>query len=83
MEEKEAIHGLAERRPRRVYIEDIEKVWLEYDKQSDILYIHFADPEEEAEEAIMTENEIVFRIKDGKLLGMTILEFSRKSGYQC
>jgi uncharacterized protein YuzE len=82
MEETEAPH-LAERRPRRVCIEDIEKVWFEYDKQSDILYIHFADPEEEAEEAIMTENEIVFRIKDGKLLGMTIMEFSRKSGYQC
>ncbi len=75
--------SLAVRRPRRLYIENPEEISFEYDKQSDILYIHFADPSEEAEEAIMTENEVILRIKGDRLLGMTIMEFSRKSGYQC
>lgn len=75
--------GLAEKRPRRAYIEDLEKVWIEYDKQADILYIHFADIDEEADEDLMTENEIVFRLKGGKLLSMMVLDFSRKTGYEC
>ncbi len=68
---------------KKYYIDDVEKIVFEYDKQSDILYIHFADPSEDAEEALMTENEIIIRIKDGRILSMTILDFSKKSGYQC
>lgn len=68
---------------KRYYIEDVEKIVFEYDKQSDILYIHFTDPSEDAEEALMTENEIIIRIKGERILSMTILDFSKKSGYQC
>ncbi len=68
---------------KKYYIDDVEKIVFEYDKQSDILYIHFADPSEDAEEALMTENEIIIRIKGERILSMTILDFSKKSGYQC
>ena len=74
---------LAERRPRRLYIEDVEKITLEYDKQSDILYIHFTEGDEEADEAFMTENDIVVRVKGDRILDIMVMEFSRKSGYQC
>ncbi|KSW12246.1 hypothetical protein CF15_05700 [Pyrodictium occultum] len=73
---------LEEPRKRRYCIEDIERVWIEYDRQSDILYIHFGDIDEEAEEAILTENDIVFRVKSGKLLTMSIMDFSRKAGLE-
>ncbi len=71
---------LVERR-KRFCIDDIEKAWIEYDRQSDILYIHFADPDEEAEEAIMTENDIVFRVKGDRVLSMMIMGFSEKTSY--
>ena len=73
----------AEPRKKKLYIEDIDKVRIEYDKQSDTLYIHFADPDEEAEEAFMTEEDIIVRVKDGKLLTITVMGFSEKTGYQC
>jgi len=70
-----------EQKPRRLYIEDIEKIYLEYDKQSDVLYIHFGE-EEEADEAIMTENDIIIRIKGDKILGITVMDFTHKTGYE-
>jgi len=69
--------GLVERRPRRLFIRDIEKIRIEYDKQSDTLYIHFTDPSEEAEEAILVGDNIVVRIKGDEVLGITVMEFMR------
>lgn len=63
-------------------IEDVEKIWLEYDKQSDVLYIHFGDINEEADEAILTENDVIIRVKGNKILTMTIMEFSRRAGLE-
>ncbi len=68
---------LAERRPRKLFIRDIEKMRIEYDKQSDTLYIHFTEPEEEAEEAILVGDNIVVRIRGDEVLGITVMEFMR------
>lgn len=67
----------------RYYIDSVEKIMLEYDAYTDTLYIHFADPSEEAEEAVMTENDIIVRLKNNRILGITIADFSKKIGYQC
>ncbi|WP_317896468.1 DUF2283 domain-containing protein [Pyrofollis japonicus] len=71
------MNELFEKRPKKLCIKDIEKLYIEYDKQSDTLYIHFADPEEEAEEAMLIGDNIVVRIRDGEILGITVMEFMR------
>jgi len=68
-----------EARRKSFCIEDVEKIWIEYDRQSDILYIHFGDIDEEADEAILTENDIVVRVRGNKILTMSIMDFSRKT----
>ncbi len=59
---------------------DIERIWFDYDKQNDILYINFGYNLEEADESIMTENNIVIRIKDNRIVGITVFDFSKRVG---
>ncbi|MEB3786799.1 MAG: DUF2283 domain-containing protein [Desulfurococcales archaeon] len=59
---------------------DIERIWFDYDKQNDILYINFGYNLEEADESIMTENDIVIRIKDNRIVGITVFDFSKRVG---
>ncbi|MEB3760031.1 MAG: DUF2283 domain-containing protein [Desulfurococcales archaeon] len=65
-------------RARELKIADIEKLWIEYDKQSDILYINFGT--EEPDESIMIGDDVVVGIKDDKIVGITIFEFSKRAG---
>ena len=67
---------------RELKIADIEHIWIEYDKQNDILYINFGYDVEDADESILTENDIVVRIKNGKVVSLTIFDFSRKAGIE-
>ena len=57
---------------------DIRQMWIEYDKQNDILYIGFG--REDAEESIMVDDDIVVGISGEKVIGITIFNFSRKIG---
>ncbi len=59
-------------------IGDVMKIWFEYDKQNDILYINFGYDVEDADESILTDNEVVVRIKDGKVVSLTVFDFSKK-----
>ena len=59
---------------------DIERIWFDYDKQNDILYINFGYNLEDADESIMTENDIVIRIKDNMIVGITVFDFSKRVG---
>ena len=61
-------------------VADIEKIWFDYDKQNDILYINFGYDIEDADESIMTENDIVIRIKNNKIAGITVFDFSKRVG---
>jgi uncharacterized protein YuzE len=67
--------------PRRLYVEDVERISVEYDPGSDTLYIHFGE-DEDADEVLMTESGVIVRIKNGKLIGMVVTEFSLKAGYE-
>ena len=68
---------------RETYVvRDLDKLWLEYDKQNDILYINFGYDIEDADESFMVSDDIVLRIKDGRLVSITVFEFSRKVGLQ-
>ncbi|NOZ31279.1 MAG: DUF2283 domain-containing protein [Crenarchaeota archaeon] len=71
-EYEEALNKLKELR-----VGDLTKMWIEYDKQNDILYLIFGD--EEPDESIMLENDIVLSLKGDKLVGISIYNFSRRA----
>lgn len=48
---------------------------LMYDGEGDTLTIHFTEPNE-ADDAKLTENDIIVRYKRNKIIGFTILNFS-------
>lgn len=58
----------------------MEHIWLEYDKQTDILYINFGYDVEDADESILTESNVVVRIKNNRVVSLTIFDFSKKVG---
>ena len=74
--------GLTEEKPNQYYVEDIEKLWIEYDHQTDTLYIYFADKNEEPEEALLVGENVIVGLKDNRLLSITINEFSRRIGLE-
>jgi uncharacterized protein YuzE len=54
-----------------------QHVWLDYDKEADVLYMSFRKPQR-AKETVEVEEDILIR-KDGKeIVGLTILNASRK-----
>jgi len=66
------------RRARRLVVEDLDKLWIEYDKQNDILYVNFGV--EEADESVMIEDDLIVRMKGDKLVGIIINNFSKRAG---
>ncbi len=61
---------------------DIKNIWFEYDRQNDILYINFGYDIEDADESFLTENDIAIRIKNGKVVSITVFDFSRRIGLE-
>jgi uncharacterized protein YuzE len=58
-------------------IENIEKVDVSYDKERDVLYISFGHPQT-ADDSELTDKEIIIRYKDNKVVGLTVLSFSKR-----
>lgn len=67
-------------RGKELKIEDLEKLWLEYDSRNDILYINFGYDIEDADEEVLLENDTVIRIKTGRVVGITVFNFSSRIG---
>jgi len=63
-------------------IGDLNNIWFEYDRQNDILYINFGYDIEEADESFLTDNDIAVRIKEGRVVSLTVFDFSKKIGYE-
>ncbi|MCE4625157.1 MAG: DUF2283 domain-containing protein [Desulfurococcales archaeon] len=59
-------------------IGDLRELWIEYDKQTDTLYINFG--REEPDESIMVEDDVIVNIKGDKVVGIVVMEFSRRAG---
>ncbi len=55
----------------------IENLQIDYDSDADVLYISFGDPKE-ANDSIEVQDGVVCRLKDNKLVGITITNFNRK-----
>lgn len=53
------------------------KMWLDYDREADVLYISFKRPQK-ATDSEMLENGILLRYKDDELVGITVLNASKR-----
>jgi len=57
----------------------VGKMWIDYDQEADVLYISFKRPQK-ATYSEMLDNGILLRYIGEELVGITILEASKRSG---
>ncbi|MDW7998264.1 MAG: DUF2283 domain-containing protein [Thermodesulfovibrio sp.] len=53
------------------------KMWIDYDREADVLYISFRRPQK-ATDSEMLENGILLRYKGEELVGITVLNASKR-----
>lgn len=56
------------------------KFWVDYDRDADVLYISFDRPQN-ATDSEMTDDGILLRYREQRLVGMTILDASTRVPY--
>ena len=78
MEEARDYEAEIKERIRDLKIGDVSSMWIDYDKQNDILYIGFG--REEAEESILLDDDIVVAIRGDRIVGITVMDFARRVG---
>ncbi|MEA3323152.1 MAG: DUF2283 domain-containing protein [Patescibacteria group bacterium] len=54
-----------------------DKLWVDYDKEVDVFYLGFERPQK-ATDSEMLDNGVLLRYKRDKLVGITILEASKR-----
>jgi len=54
-----------------------EAVDVEYDEKADVLYISFS-PDTLADDSELTENDVLIRYKNGKIIALAVLHFSER-----
>ncbi len=67
-----------EGKPQRLIIDDPEEIWIEYDRQSDTLYIGFGKGE--AEESALLESGIIINYTGDRLISLVIQGLSERLG---
>ena len=50
---------------------------VDYDREADVLYISFARPQQ-ATDTDMTDNGLLLRYRDGRIVGVTVLDASTR-----
>ncbi|KPV65362.1 MAG: hypothetical protein AOA65_0224 [Candidatus Bathyarchaeota archaeon BA1] len=55
----------------------IRNIALDYDPKGDVLCISFGKPQE-ADDSDITEEGVIIRLKEGKIVGLTILNASKR-----
>jgi len=56
----------------------IRNIAVDYDAEGDVLYISFGKPQE-ADDSNITEEGVIVRLKEGKIVGLTILNASKRT----
>jgi len=56
---------------------DAEKMEVDYDEEGDVLYISFS-PGTPADDSELTDNDIIIRYKNKKIIGLTVLHVSER-----
>jgi uncharacterized protein YuzE len=54
------------------------KLWLDYDAEADVLYISLKRPQKATETVDLGEEGILLRYRDSELVGMTVLDASKR-----
>lgn len=62
------------------FVKDLNRLWIEYDKQNDILYLNFGEEVEEADEEILVDEDVAIRVKDKRVVSIMVMNFSEKLG---
>ncbi len=52
------------------------KLWIDYDREADVLYVSFGKPQK-ADDSYQDKEGIIHRKKKNKLIGLTILNATR------
>ena len=55
----------------------IKQTKLSYDKEGDVLYISFGEPRP-ADDSDVTDEGIIVRLREGRIVGLTILNATKK-----
>lgn len=55
-----------------------KNVWANYDEEADILYLHFKKPNH-ADHSEMTEDEIIIRYENDEIIGLSVLNASKRA----
>jgi len=58
-------------------IKNVNDIDVFYDKDRDVLYISFGKVRE-ADDSELTSDDLVVRYRKGKIIGVTVLEFSKR-----
>lgn len=53
------------------------RIWTAYDKEADVLYINFKKPSH-ADDSELTDDDVIVRYEKGEVIGLTILNASKK-----
>jgi len=53
------------------------KMWIDYDQDADVLYVSFKRPQKSTDSK-MLDNGILLRYRDSQLVGITVLEASKR-----
>jgi len=61
----------------QVVVLNAEKMEIDYDKEADVLYISFS-PGTPTDDSELTDNDIIIRYKNKKIIGLTILHLSKR-----
>jgi len=52
-------------------------IWLDYDREADVLYVSFRRPQD-ADDSELTEEGVICRYRGKQLVGITILNVSKR-----
>ncbi len=53
------------------------RIWLAYDEEADVLYVNFKKPSH-ADDSELTDDDIIVRYEKGQIVGVTILNASKR-----
>jgi len=54
------------------------KIFLHYDDGADVLYVNFNDKPVEADDSELTDDGLIIRYRDGKVIGVTMMNAQNK-----
>ncbi len=55
-----------------------EDIWMHYDREADVLYLHFKKPNQ-ADNGELTDDDMIVRYENGEVIGLTIMHASTRT----